>query len=103
MSDLPDPSLWRLLEHIGPWVGNIGGAVAAVIAYVYRGLRNELDAMKKTLERIPETYETQASAGKMEDRIEAAMKTHMDAVREDVRMLQTDVREVLKMMVQRKD
>ena len=32
MSDLPDPSLWRLLEHIGPWVGNLGGLIAGFIA-----------------------------------------------------------------------
>ena len=51
MSDLPDPSPWRLLEHIGPWVGNLGGLIAGFIAGLQR-IRREMKETSDDLRKL---------------------------------------------------
>lgn len=105
MSDLPDPSLWRLLEHIGPWVGNAAGVIAGFIAWLYNGLKAQMketnDKLQKLSDEIPKTYATKEHADGIVKQAMAEMKDHVDTIRTDVRTLHGDVKDLLKMLANR--
>lgn len=105
MSDLPDPSLWRLLEHIGPWVGNAAGVIAGFIAWLYNGLKAQMrdtnDRLQKLADELPKTYATRAETAATVSHAVAEMKDHVDTIRSDVRTLHGDVKDLLKMMASR--
>lgn len=102
MSDVPDPSLWRLLEHIGPWVGNAAGVIAGFIAWLYNGLKAQMretnDKLQRLADDLPRTYATRPEMEATVNRVVAEMKDHVDTIRTDVRVLNTDVKELLKII-----
>ena len=92
-----DPSLLRLLEHIGPWIGNLGGVIAGVVAWIVNGMKAEMKETHRKLEllseKIPETYATKT---------ETAVALREVGDRNDRRLstIEADVKELLKLMLQ---
>jgi len=92
-----DPSFLRLLEHIGPWIGNLGGVIAGVVAWIVNGIRAEMkethQKLEKLAEKIPEVYATKS---------ETALALREVGERNDRRLstIETDVKELLKLMLQ---
>jgi hypothetical protein len=105
MSDLPDPLLWRLLEHIGPWVGNLGGLIACFIAWAYNGIRREMketsDDLRKLRAELPITYASKPDTARALDDINATMNRHMDTITTDVRTLNGDVKKILELIAKK--
>jgi len=105
MSDIPDPSFWRILEHIGPWVGNAAGVIAGFIAWLYNGLRAQMretsNRLQKLSDELPRTYATKPELNVTVERAMAEMKDHVDTIRTDVRTLHGDVKDLLKMIASR--
>lgn len=98
MSDIPDSSLWRLIEIVGPWVRDAASAMALVIAWMWRGMLRRMEKMESEITLRP----TRTELGEAVERVSDDMKSHIDTVRTDVRTLHQDVRDVLKMMVNNK-
>ena len=92
-----DPSFLRLMEHVGPWIGNVGGVIAGVVAWIVNGMRAEMkqthDKLEKLAEKIPETYATKT---------ETAVALREVGDRNDRRLstIESDVKELLKLMLQ---
>jgi hypothetical protein len=92
-----DPSFLRLLEHIGPWIGNLGGVIAGVVAWIVNGMKAEMkqthEKLEKLAEKIPETYATKT---------ETAVALREVGDRNDRRLstIESDVKELLKLMLQ---
>jgi len=92
-----DPSLLRLLEHIGPWIGNVGGVIAGVVAWIVNGMKAEMkqthEKLEKLAEKIPEVYatktETANAVREVGDRLDRRLGT-----------MEADVKDLLKLMLQ---
>lgn len=92
-----DPSILRLLEHIGPWMGNVGGVIAGVVAWIVNGMKSEMrethQKLEKLAEKIPELYatktETATAVREVGDRLDRRLGT-----------MEADVKDMLKMMIQ---
>ena len=75
-----DPSLWKFLEIVGPWVGSAGGALSAVIAWSVNRMQKQIDKAEADVAAIikgmPETYARRDDVAdrfdRLEDRIAAA-------------------------------
>lgn len=92
-----DPSLLRLLEHVGPWMGNVGGVIAGIVAWIVNGMKADMkqthEKLEKLAEKIPETYATKS---------ETAIALREVGDRNDRRLstIEMDVKELLKLMLQ---
>ena len=92
-----EPSVLRLLEYIGPWIGNVGGIIAGVVAWIVNGMKADMrlthEKLEKLAEKIPETYatktETASAVREVGDRLDRRLGT-----------MEEDVKDILKLMLQ---
>lgn len=105
MSDIPDSTIWRLIESLGPVVHAsavvITGASAWCARWVttqFRILRDRVSSLETT---IPQTYQTKTETNEAIRKVGEEMKDHVDTIRTDVRTLHGDVKDLLKMLANR--
>lgn len=74
-----DPSFFRFLEFLGPWVGSAGGAISAVVAWSVNRMQRQIDNTEKSvaeiLKAMPETYARRDDMNDRLDRLEDRITT----------------------------
>lgn len=107
MSDVPDLSLLKTIEQMGPWITGALTAVATVVGWAVRWVLAQVKEIKMRLSKIegelPERYAQKTELSEEIRGVASEMKDHIDTIRTDVRTLHTDVKDLLKIMVNRKE
>lgn len=107
MSDVPDLSLLKTLEQMGPWITGAVTAAATVAGWAIRWVLAQFKEIKMRLQRLekvlPEKYVQRDQMSAEIREVAAEMKDHIDTIRTDVRTLHGDVKDLLKIMVSRKE
>ena len=74
-----DPSLLKFLELAGPWIGSMGGAISAVVAWIVNRMQRQIDKAEKDvadiIKAMPETYARRDDMNDRLDRLEDRITT----------------------------